>query len=207
MELARLSGRACWEEYTISYEGRPLGQLIISLSENIKNIEQIRIRHIALSDPAASDRQNIKEMPMFVKLGYGVHGNESGAQNASAVVAYYMIAGEGPKIDNILKNNVILIDPSLNPDGMQHHSTWVNSMRSLNDNPDPNSREFSEPCPGLCRAPFSGPGLTLCIPSARAIRGICFRYSSRALWQQSPIRIFTIITISGLSGTVRTEYS
>ncbi|MCU0460556.1 MAG: hypothetical protein MUF36_00870 [Bacteroidales bacterium] len=148
LELARVSDRAYWEEYGKSYEGRHLGQLIISSSENIKNIEQLRIQHIALSDPGISDRQSIKDMPLVVKLGYGVHGNESSAQNASALVAYYLVAGEGQKIENLLKNNIILIDPSMNPDGMQRHSTWVNSMRSLNDNPDPASMEFSEPWPG-----------------------------------------------------------
>jgi hypothetical protein len=147
-ELARISDRAVWEEYGRSYENRPLGQLIISSPENIKNIEQIRLQHIKLCDPAVSDKSDIKNMPLFVKLGFGVHGNESSAQNASVLTAYYLIAGEGVKIDELLKNTVILIDPALNPDGMQRHSTWVNMTRSLNNNPDPNSWEFSEPWPG-----------------------------------------------------------
>jgi hypothetical protein len=40
LELARVSDRAIWEEYGRSYENRPLGQLIISSPENIKNLEQ-----------------------------------------------------------------------------------------------------------------------------------------------------------------------
>ena len=87
-------------------------------------------------------------MPVFIKLGYGIHGNESSAQNASVIVAYYLVAGEGKKIDELLKNAVILIDPSLNPDGMQRHSTWVNFTKSLINNPDPASWEFSESWPG-----------------------------------------------------------
>jgi len=147
-ELAKISDRAIWEEYARSYEDRPLGQLIISSPENIKNIEQLRQQHIQLCDPLKSDNSDIKNMPLFVKLGYGVHGNESSSQNASAIVAYYLIAGEGDKINEILKNTVILIDPALNPDGMQRHSSWVNSTKSLINNPDPNSWEFSEPWPG-----------------------------------------------------------
>jgi len=87
-------------------------------------------------------------MPVFIKLGYGIHGNESSAQNASALIAYYLTAGEGKEIDEILKNEIILIDPALNPDGMQRHSTWVNFTRSLKNNPDPASWEFSESWPG-----------------------------------------------------------
>jgi hypothetical protein len=148
LELAKISGRAIWEEYGRSYETRPLGQLIISSPENIKNLEQLRQDHIALCDPTVSGKGDINKMPLFIKLGYGVHGNESSAQNASALVAYYLIAGEGKEIDELLKNTIILIDPALNPDGMQRHSTWVNFTRSLNNNPDPASWEFSETWPG-----------------------------------------------------------
>ena len=147
LELANNSGRAIWEEYARSYENRPLGNLIISSPENIKNIEKLRQQHLLLCDPSKSNA-DITGMPVFIKLGYGVHGNESSAQNASALVAYYLVAGEGKEIDELLKNAVILIDPSLNPDGMQRHSTWVNFAKSLNNNPDPASWEFSETWPG-----------------------------------------------------------
>lgn len=148
LELANFSDRAVWEEYARSYEGRPLGNLIISSPENIKNIEQLRQQHLLLCDPSKSGNPDISAMPVFIKLGYGIHGNESSAQNASALVAYHLIAGEGREIEELLKNAVILIDPALNPDGMQRHSTWVNSTRSLNNNPDPASWEFSETWPG-----------------------------------------------------------
>ncbi len=148
LELAKISDRAVWEEYGKSYEGRPLGNLVISSPENIRNLEQIRLNHIRLSDPSVSGNYEIKNMPVIIKMGYGIHGNESSAQNSSALVAYYLIAGEGQKIDELLENAIILIDPALNPDGMQRHSAWVNFARSLNNNPDPNSWEFSEPWPG-----------------------------------------------------------
>ncbi len=148
LELARVSDRAIWEEYGRSHEGRPLGQLIISSPENIKNLEQLRLQHVALCDPDQSGNIDISGMPVFIKLGYGIHGNESSAQNASAVTAYYLVAGEGQKINELLENAIILIDPALNPDGMQRHSTWVNFTKSLNNNPDANSWEFSESWPG-----------------------------------------------------------
>ncbi|MCX6259761.1 MAG: M14 family zinc carboxypeptidase [Bacteroidia bacterium] len=148
LELSKISDRAVWEEYGRSYENRPLGQLIISSPENIKNLEQLRQDHVMLCDPSVSGKADISKMPLFVKLGYGVHGNESSAQNASALVAYYLTAGEGKEIDELLRNIVILIDPALNPDGMQRHSTWVNFTKSLSNNPDPASWEFSESWPG-----------------------------------------------------------
>ena len=148
LELAKASDRAIWEEYGRSYENRPLGHLIISSPQNIKNLENLRKEHEMLCDPSVSSRADLTGMPLIVKLGYGIHGNESSAQNASALVAWYLIAGEGSELDELLKNTIILIDPALNPDGMQRHSTWVNSLRSLNNNPDPASMEFSESWPG-----------------------------------------------------------
>ncbi len=148
LELAELSDRAVWEEYGRSHEGRPLGHLIISSPENIRNLEQLRLQHLRLTDPDVSSGTDVGNSPLFVKLGYGIHGNESSAQNASVLVAWYLTAGEDKSIDELLKNTVILIDPALNPDGMQRHSTWVNFTKSLNNNPDPNSWEFSESWPG-----------------------------------------------------------
>jgi hypothetical protein len=148
LELSEVSDRAEWEEYGRSYENRPLGHLIISSPENIRNLEALRKQHLKLCDPAESDKADISKMPVFIKMGYGIHGNESSAQNASALIAYYLVAGEGPEMNELLNNIVVLIDPSLNPDGMQRHSTWVNASRSLRDNPDPASWEFSESWPG-----------------------------------------------------------
>lgn len=148
LELARESDKAVWETYANSYEGRPLGNLIISSAENIKNIEQIRTEHVRLSDPSVSGEIDITDMPVIIKLGYGVHGNESSAQNSSVLIAYYLIAGLGDELDNLLDNAVILVDPCLNPDGFQRHSTWVNMHKSENLNPDANSREFREAWPG-----------------------------------------------------------
>jgi hypothetical protein len=148
LKLAEVSDRAIWEEYGRSHENRPLGNLIVSSPENIARIEEIREKHIMLSDPGKSAGMDISQMPVVIKLGYGVHGNESSAQNAAMLAAYYLTAGVGDKIDELLKNAVILIDPSLNPDGLQRHSTWVNMYKSNNLNPDETSIEFNEAWPG-----------------------------------------------------------
>ncbi|NLA48635.1 MAG: zinc carboxypeptidase, partial [Bacteroidales bacterium] len=84
-ELARSSDRALWEEYARSHEGRPLGHLIISSPENIRNLEKLRLEHISLADPGLSSGVDIGRAPVFIKLGYGIHGNESSSQNASVL--------------------------------------------------------------------------------------------------------------------------
>ena len=124
MLLDAVSGKAAWEEYGRSWEGRPLGQLIITSEKNMARLEDIRLEHLKLSDPSVSRGIVTADMPLVIKLGYGVHGNESSAQNASLLTAYYLVAGRSPQIAEILDKCIILIDPALNPDGLQRHSTW-----------------------------------------------------------------------------------
>jgi Zinc carboxypeptidase len=148
MLLDAASGKAAWEEYGRSWEGRPLGQLIITSEKNMSRLEEIRLEHLKLSDPSISKGIRTNDMPLIIKLGYGVHGNESSAQNASLLTAYYLLAGQGAQIDEILDKCVILIDPSLNPDGLQRHSSWVNMHRGMTLSTDPSGREFNETWPG-----------------------------------------------------------
>lgn len=147
-KLALSSNRVVFQEYGRSYENRPLFHVIITSPENHKNLETIRQNHLALSNPAVSKSINIENMPVIVRLGYGVHGNESSAHNAAPLVAYFYAASQGPEIEKILNNTIILLDPSLNPDGQQRFSSWVNMHKSKYPVTDPENREFREVWPG-----------------------------------------------------------
>ena len=146
--IAQISPRMELDIAGYSYERRPLIFVKVTSPDNHKKLEQIRTEHLKLSQPSVSGSPDTKNMPIVVWLGYSVHGNELSGVNASVAVAYFLAAAEGPEIDDILKNSVILIHPALNPDGMQRFSTWVNANRSFTLVADPNSREFSEPAPG-----------------------------------------------------------
>lgn len=147
-EIARVSDRAIIEPYGYTHEGRTLVHLVFTSAENHKNLENIRLEHLKLCDPEQSTGLNVDDMPIFLNLGYSVHGNESSAANSSLLTAYYLAAAQGPEIDELLENAVILIDPNLNPDGLVRHSTWVNMHKSKNLVTDPNNRGFSEGWPG-----------------------------------------------------------
>ena len=145
--LAKSSDRIHIENRGSTFEGRPLLLLTITASENYSNIEQIRKNHIALTEKG-SDKLTIEEMPVVVYQGFSIHGNEASGANAALAVAYYLAAAEGAKIEELLKNTIILFDPTYNPDGLQRFASWVNVHKSKNINPDPNDREFSEIWPG-----------------------------------------------------------
>ncbi len=145
-EIARISDRAVIQEYARSHENRPLVHLIITSEKNQKNLEQLRETHWQFSEPGA--RVPAGEVPLVIFLGYGVHGNESSASNASVLAAYYLAAARGEKIDRLLENTIILIDPSLNPDGFTRHSTWANMNQSYVDVTSTDSRQYNEMWPG-----------------------------------------------------------
>ncbi len=146
--LAETSGRAVISEYARSHEFRPLVEMVITSEENQARLEEIRANHLRLTDPEVSADIDIRDMPLVVRLGYGVHGNEASSHNAAPLVAYYLAAGQGDKVQELLDNMVVIIDPSLNPDGQDRYASWVNRHKSTTPNPDPNNREASDAWPG-----------------------------------------------------------
>ncbi len=147
--VAEASNRVTYLEHAKTHEDRPIVMLTITSPENHSSIDRIKENHMLLKDPNQSGNLDLSEMPVIVNLGYSVHGNEPSGSNASLVVAYYLAAAQGDEIEEMLSNMVILLDPSLNPDGLQRFSTWVNQHKSIRGTvTDPNSREFSESWPG-----------------------------------------------------------
>ncbi|ARS34168.1 M14 metallopeptidase family protein [Pontibacter actiniarum] len=145
--MADASDRITLTEYGRTHENRPLYLLTVTSPKNHQNIEQIKELHRKLTDPAASGELNIKDMPAVVWMGYSVHGNEPSGSNAALLAVYHLAAAQGPEIEKLLEETVILIDPSINPDGMNRFASWVNTHRSKNLVTDPNSAEFDEVWP------------------------------------------------------------
>lgn len=146
--LAAASDRVDIHFYGKSHELRPLVLLTITSTENLENIDHIREQHVSLSNPAESANVDVSDMPVVVWLGYSVHGNEHSGANAAILSAYYYAAAQGPAIEQQLRETVILLDPSFNPDGQDRFVSWVNSHRSLQRLvSDPSHREFNEPWP------------------------------------------------------------
>ncbi|WP_240935645.1 M14 family metallopeptidase [Hymenobacter sp. HDW8] len=142
------SDRVTLTEYARTHEHRPLVLLTITSPENQRNIAQIKAEHHQLTDPAVSGRLDISKMPAVLWMGYSVHGNEPSGTNASLLAVYYLAAAQGPAIDETLRNTVILVDPSINPDGMSRFAGWVNSRRGKNLVTDPYNVEQNEVWPG-----------------------------------------------------------
>jgi Zinc carboxypeptidase. len=146
-ELAATSDRVSFRETGRTWERRPFIELVFTSAENHKNLEQIRENHLKLSDIEHSGSLNLDNMPVVTSLVYSIHGNEPSCVNSSIAVAYYLAAAQGSEIDELLKNQIVVMNPGANPDGINRFASWVNSSRSLTDVSDLRSREFSEAWP------------------------------------------------------------
>lgn len=146
--IAETSERAVLVEYARSYENRPLVHLIFSSPENLAKLDEIKAEHLKLTDPSISGDINTEDMPLIVLLQYSIHGNEPSAVNASLLTAYHLAAGRGSAMRDLLENTIIILDPALNPDGVNRFANWANMHKSFADLTDPNSRVFNEVYPG-----------------------------------------------------------
>lgn len=144
-DLAMISERAILQEYARSHENKPLVQLIFTSEENHEKLEELRKLHLQYSEPGSDLSPG--DVPLVIRLGYSVHGNESSATNSSVLTAYYLAAAEGGGMDSLLRTCIILVDPCLNPDGYSRHTTWANTYQSSVANGDGNSSQFGEPWP------------------------------------------------------------
>ncbi|MBU1617891.1 MAG: peptidase M14 [Gammaproteobacteria bacterium] len=143
-QLAATSDKARLEVIGYTHEQKPVLQLIVSSAENLKKLEQIRVQHLA---QLSVGTELTDELPLVIWLGYGVHGNESSGPNASVQLAHHLLTSTDAEVQDWLKNTVILIQPSLNPDGLDRFAHWANMHKGKAPVADSQSREHIEPWP------------------------------------------------------------
>ena len=141
--LAAASPRISVEVIGSTHEGRAQLLLTITTPDNHQRLDKLRQRH---RDYAAGKAD--QPGPLVLWFGYSIHGNEASGSNAAMLMAYHLAAMRGADADALLADTIILIDPSLNPDGMGRFAHWANSHRSQNLVADRNNREHQETWPG-----------------------------------------------------------
>lgn len=146
-QLAAESDRITLTEYARSHENRPLIYLTITAPQNAARLEEIRQQHHLLTRTDQSQDVDVTDMPIVIYQGCSIHGNEASGANGALAAVYYLAAAKGDKIERLLKEAVILFDPSFNPDGLNRFASWVNVHKGKNLITDPNSREYNEVWP------------------------------------------------------------
>ena len=136
------------EQYGETNEGRPLLVAYIATPENLQRLEAIRINNLRLAGIAKDKMAPDENVPPIVWLSYNVHGNEAVSSEAAMKTIYELVNPDNQQTKEWLKNVVVIIDPCLNPDGRDRYVNWYNTVVGKDANPDPQSREHSEPWPG-----------------------------------------------------------
>ncbi|WP_420602386.1 M14 metallopeptidase family protein [Flagellimonas sp.] len=142
-KLSEVSDRASIHEYGKTHEGRKLVILTVTTPENLGNLDQLKAKHLQFTDPSKSPT-NYDEVPIFINLGYNVHGNEPSSSEAALLAAYTLTASNNPEILNYLNKGIIFIDPTINPDGRDRHTQWANMYQGNPLVADPQDAEHNE---------------------------------------------------------------
>lgn len=145
-ELARVSNRVHVQSIGKTYEEREQIVVTFTSPENYSKLEEIRKEHVTLVDPSQPVIDG--KQPVVVLLGYSVHGNESSSGETSLLTGYYLAANQDEETQKWLKEAVIFIDPSLNPDGRDRAANWYNAYKSFPAVADPSDKEHQEGWPG-----------------------------------------------------------
>ncbi len=144
--LAAASDRVTLHEYARSHGRRPLLSLIITAPENHARLEAIRKAHVARVTTPEKEA-DLKDAPIVAWMGYSIHGNEPSAANCALLLAYHLAAARDAATLEQLKSTVVLLDPCLNPDGLERFADWTNSHRGRFPSASRADREHKEGWP------------------------------------------------------------
>lgn len=143
--LAERSDKAAIQTYGRTHGHRDLVMLTVTDVSNHQRMDQLQTDHLKLCDP--NQTADYASLPIFINLGYNVHGNEPSSSEAALLTAYILVASQSQQIGDYLKNSVIFIDPTINPDGRDRHSHWANMYKGSPLVSDPQDAEHNESWP------------------------------------------------------------
>jgi hypothetical protein len=132
-------------QYGETNEKRPLIIAILSSPENMAKLEQIRTDN--LKRAGLLDGTPTTEVPINW-MSFNVHGNESVGMEAAISAFYTLTDPKNAKSQDWLKDQIVIIDPCINPDGRDRYSNWYNQKMNTTLQPDLQSMEHNEPWPG-----------------------------------------------------------
>lgn len=129
--LAKGSDRIQYHELGRTTLGAPFIALVISSSQNLKRLDSLRRLNARLADPRtfrspAESRNALRDGRTIVLLTSGVHSTEVGGHLTPVSIAYRLATDTSVAIRSMLDNVVLLLVPSLNPDGVTIVSRWYN---------------------------------------------------------------------------------
>ncbi len=129
--LAGASDKIRVTEYGRSAENRPLIVATIAAPETLRNLDRYREIQRRLADPRfttpAQAEAMFKEGKNIVLMTCSIHADEVASTHSAVEFAYRLVTENNPHFQSILSNTILLLVPSLNPDGVDIVTRWYRS--------------------------------------------------------------------------------
>ena len=132
-KLDQASNRVKFEALGKTTMDVPFVVVTISSPENLARLDEYKSIQDLLADPrklgppAVRDRKArdlIRRGKTIVLITCGIHSTEVGSYLSSMLLAHRLASSNEPEIQEILRNTIILLVPSLNPDGVDIVKNW-----------------------------------------------------------------------------------
>jgi len=137
-KLAAASDRVKFEEIGKSTMGAPFVYATISAPENLAHLDEYKRIQDQLADPRKLSPTNLslsntldRKAAQLVARGKtvvaitcGIHSTEVGSYLSSMLIAYRLASSNDPEVQEVLRNTIILLVPSTNPDGVDIVNNW-----------------------------------------------------------------------------------
>ena len=136
-------------EYGKSTQGRPLKIAVVSSPKNIQQLERLRQDFVKLANPKPGEDLEplIKRLPALVWINECIHGDETASFESGMWLLYNLAASKNERIEKLLENAVVVINPVYNPDGHERYVVWYNSIAVGADD----EYSFEQGGPGVTR--------------------------------------------------------
>jgi hypothetical protein len=107
-------------------QDRPFLLAVVTAPENMARLEEIRLNQAKLADPRQLGEGELEALlasqPAVVLISNNIHGTEIASSQGVMELAYTLATD--PQLAATLEDVVVLLIPSMNPDGQQMVSDW-----------------------------------------------------------------------------------
>lgn len=133
--------------YGTTNQDRPLMIAIVTSEANHARLDDIRMNNLKLAGIEEGE-VDLASSRAITWLSFSVHGNEPAGSESAPHVIYDLVDPNNRKTKAWLDNTVVILDPSINPDGYSRYTHWVRNVTMDENNLDVQDIEHAEPWPG-----------------------------------------------------------
>jgi hypothetical protein len=131
--VASASDRVRLVDAGATTEGRRLRGAIVTSPAHMARLEALRAASLRLAEPRALGVAEARDLaagqPVVVMIGAGIEASGVGATQAAIELLHQMATGEDAHTRQILQEVVLILFPSLNPDGLAMVADWYSRTK------------------------------------------------------------------------------